>query len=542
MDKNSMKEVLRSLPVHGISQKYIEKHYPEINSILMGIGDSDDMQYTERIYWFLNDIEERPRCICGNPLTFRGVVKGYSAHCCTRCASNDITVKQKTEQTLKEKYGGDYGKELSRRIREAVREKYGVDNPFQSEEVKAKIKSIINQKYGVDYPSQSERIQETRRINTMAKYGVDHHSKIPEVRAKIVKSNQNTAILGDDMLIGYDNDGNRIMKCPHLECNKCKEKTYIISPKIYFGRKQWNIEPCTRLLPIEHSRSKGSEIEKFVTGILDEHHIKYETNVRSIIPPNELDVWIPSMRIAIECNGVYWHSEANGKDRKYHINKYINCKSHNIRLITIWEDWIKTEPEIVRSVILSKLGIYNEKIGARECEITTPAPGYIKFLDENHIQGHTNASATYALMYNGEMVGVMTFSHKTAKDDDTWLLTRFCTRRGLQIIGGAGKLLKRFIQDHNPKEIISFASNDISDGKLYESLGFERDDSISSSYWYVSKKTYKRYHRTTFNKIRLKKLGFDTENKTEIEITKDLPLWRIYDSGHTKFTLKIKDI
>ena len=33
----------------------------------------------------------------------------------------------------------------------------------------------------------------------------------------------------------------------------------------------------------------------------------------------ELDVYIPSKHIAIEYNGIYWHSELNGKNKNYHL-------------------------------------------------------------------------------------------------------------------------------------------------------------------------------------------------------------------------------
>ena len=84
---------------------------------------------------------------------------------------------------------------------------------------------------------------------------------------------------------------------------------------------------------------------------MDENGIPYETNNRTILGGKELDIYIPSKQIAIECNGIYWHSYDN-KPIKYHINKYTECLNKGIQLITIWEDWIIHKPEIVRSIYL----------------------------------------------------------------------------------------------------------------------------------------------------------------------------------------------
>ena len=52
-----------------------------------------------------------------------------------------------------------------------------------------------------------------------------------------------------------------------------------------------------------------SSQELIIRSWLDEWGIAYITNDRSVIPPKELDIYIPSLKIAIECNGCYWHSD-----------------------------------------------------------------------------------------------------------------------------------------------------------------------------------------------------------------------------------------
>jgi very-short-patch-repair endonuclease len=60
-------------------------------------------------------------------------------------------------------------------------------------------------------------------------------------------------------------------------------------------------------------------------------------NSRKIIQPYELDIYIPKKKIAIEFNGLYWHSSER-KEKDYHYQKYKKCKEKGIKLIQIFED------------------------------------------------------------------------------------------------------------------------------------------------------------------------------------------------------------
>lgn len=64
---------------------------------------------------------------------------------------------------------------------------------------------------------------------------------------------------------------------------------------------------------------------------------------RSILNGRELDVYIPKYNIAIEFNGVLWHTEKYKTTPSYHYEKYADCASKNIDLIQIWEDDYKED-------------------------------------------------------------------------------------------------------------------------------------------------------------------------------------------------------
>jgi hypothetical protein len=64
-------------------------------------------------------------------------------------------------------------------------------------------------------------------------------------------------------------------------------------------------------------------------------------NDRTIIPPKEIDVYIPSLKIGFEMNGLIWHSEKFNEERDYHKNKTDSCENLGVKLIQIFDDeWI----------------------------------------------------------------------------------------------------------------------------------------------------------------------------------------------------------
>lgn len=518
-----------------VGESWYQTRYPEFVDLLNRTY-SENYAFKEKIYLYLNNLTERPVCkICGKPVTFKNVECGYREYCCSKCIQQDSLIREKTKNTLIEKYGTDKYSNREK-YKQTCLKRYGVENTFAHDKCKDKIKQTMIERYGVEYAQQSKKIQETRKQNSLKKYGVDHHMKHEEIRKRQIKGLLQRFTDNIDGLIGYTEDGDRIMACPHPECNLCTKKFYIIPSKNYYARKEFNIEPCTNIHEIKQGRNRGTILETTIRNILDEYDIEYETNNRSILKDKELDIYIPSKNIAIECNGCFWHSQQHHKPINYHIDKYKKCRDVGVQLIMFWEDQIKNNLDIVKSILLSKLGLIENKIGARQCNVKEiDSKTCCEFLKHNHIQGKTNAKVHLGLYHKDELVAVMTFTGKSG----IWDLNRFCNKLNTSVIGGASKLLKYFIKTYSPSQIKSYSSNDISNGNLYESLGFIKDNKITSSYWYIHKNKLIRYHRSNFSKQRLEKMGYNMTNKSESDIMNTLPYWKIYDSGHVKYILEL---
>ena len=259
--------------------------------------------------------------------------------------------------------------------------------------------------------------------------------------------------------------------------------------------------------------------------------ITIETNDRSIISPYELDIVIPEKKIAIEYNGLYWHSEGQGKDRKYHLNKYLDCKDKGYRLITIWENEWVFKQDIVKSIILNAIGIHNQKIHGRKCIIQDISAKEARpFYNDNHIQGFKGGKHK-GLYYQNELVSLMTIDARNE-------LQRFVNKKYTIVHGAFSKLLKSF----NLNNIYTFADIRYFTGDVYEKNGFNYDKTIPPRFYYT--KQLKIFHRRTFQKKNIEKkfkqgeLNYYNPDKTEYQNMLINKYDRIWDNGKIKFIQK----
>ena len=253
-------------------------------------------------------------------------------------------------------------------------------------------------------------------------------------------------------------------------------------------------------------------------------------NAYGVIPRKELYVYIPSHKVAFEYCGLYWHSD-KFKPASYHKDKMELCTQHGIRLITVFEDeWIK-KPEVVKDKIKHILKKSDKsKVYARCCEIIQLSKATKEeFFNNTHIQGDGPGSITYGLTFNGALVSAMTF---IKQPDDVFVLNRYATNRN--VVGGFSKLLSRFKQDHNWKQLISFADLRWSDGHLYQTTGWTLDKTLPPDYYWC--KGPNRYHKFGFRHVHLKnKLANYDPNKTENENCKLNGYLKLYNCGLQRY-------
>lgn len=265
-----------------------------------------------------------------------------------------------------------------------------------------------------------------------------------------------------------------------------------------------------------------------------------ERNNRTILNGLEIDIFIPSLNVGIEYNGLRWHSELFGKDRNYHLNKLKDANKKCVKLIQIFEDEYINHKEIVINKICHILKINNinkQKIYGRKCVIKEISNSDAKiFLNRNHIQGYKRSKVHFGAFYDDKLIGVMSFT-KTKKE---WILERFASDYEYKCNGVGGKLFHAFLNKYSPNLVVSFADRrwTINDDNFYTKIGFKFDCYVRPDYSYYNNGTSNRIHKFNFRKkILNKKYGLPL-TMTESEMAKELGYSRIWNCGLVKYVWK----
>lgn len=473
------------------------------------------------------------------------------------CTLHNDTIKDKVKKTNLERYGSEYSTQnevvknkksntnlekygassplgndiIMDKMMNTNLEKYGVRNVFQSVESKDKIKKNNLERYGVEFYSQTNEMKDKSKKTSIEKYGSEFYGKSNDFIVNLIKGNEEKYLSNGFIIKGYNKTDDKSFGTYTLHSDSCNH-TFDISTDLYYSRYKYNSTICTICNPVGISNISEREIS-----LLNFIKENYDKEIISNYRKNrlEIDVYLPDLNLGFEFNGLYWHSELY-KDKNYHLNKTIKFNTDGIQLIHIWEDdWIYKQ-DIVKSMILNKLSRNTNKIYARKCKIKEVVNKECNlFLDKNHIQGKCSSSLNLGLYYNSELVSLMTFGIRGTNGKSEYELIRFCSILNTSVIGGASKIFKYFINNFEYTKIVSYSDNCHSIGSIYEKLNFKKEALSKVNYYWI--KNDRRYHRYTFNKKRLIKMGYDP-NKTEVQIMHELGYYRIWGCGHIKWVYK----
>ena len=164
--------------------------------------------------------------------------------------------------------------------------------------------------------------------------------------------------------------------------------------------------------------------------------------------------------------------------------------------LTIAEDRWRTQKGMMTARLLAHAQIFSQ-LYARNCEVRKiDSRTAAEFLEENHSYGEAKCRYRYGLYLKrhtghnaakdtansrkiqpGTLVAVATFSNarKWIKGDKTirsYEWTRYASLPGVRLSGGMGKLLKAFIEEVKPDDIMTYADLEWSEGDVYKALGF----------------------------------------------------------------------
>jgi endogenous inhibitor of DNA gyrase (YacG/DUF329 family) len=437
--------------------------------------------------WVLNNLPI-PKCkMCGKDVGFADNGSGWSEYCSSSCSRIDPARSKKISSSKMSKSKEE--KEVENKKREAtLLEKYGVRFNSQRPDVKKEIgkKRSIETLNPSAFALLNDRDWLDTEYNKKCRSAVDI--------AEEVKVDYSTVLRFVDEVHGFD----------------------------------------------VRSSSNYSREELRLREFLDSINVEYKSNITGLIGGRkELDIFIPSISLGIEINGLYFHTLNQATDtleaRRAHINKTEGAKANGIELLHFTDAQIHRQFDIVKGIVSSRLGM-NSKAFARKCEIVELSTKEEKaFLVDNHIQGFSASKVAYGLSLNGEVVSVMSFSKPRFTKNYEWEIVRFANKIGMSVTGAADKLFKHFIKNHSPCTVVSYSDRMLFNGKVYETLGFSLSKTTPPGYsWFK----VDLYHRTKFQKKKLINESNYSEDKTESQIMFENGFRKYWDCGQLVFVWK----
>ena len=283
-----------------------------------------------------------------------------------------------------------------------------------------------------------------------------------------------------------------------IYCNNCKEYFYQSPHKHLTGH------GCPFCI-----QKTQKEIYQYISSMVEP---KY--NDRKIIAPQELDIWIPSHNLAIEFNGVYWHSEAKHNNIYYHYDKYLKCQEKSITLIQIYSSEWHYKLEQIKSYIKTKLN-QNNIIKTSNCNIITiTKQQYSQFQNQNSILISKSGNTLIGLQYNNQLIATLNIHNDQ--------LLSYTELLGRTIPGGLNKLLQHYGKSVFYNDNLRYTIKE----QLAEFIFIE---TVKPDYQYTKNMcTYPKYY---YPKHKFK--NYDQE-LTPVENMKNNNYYRLWDAGYKR--------
>ena len=432
-----------------------------------------------------------PRCLlCGAQTQFGR--NGWATYCDAKCQM--LCPQEKTKR------------------RETSLVKTGVIHAFVRDDVKAK-----RQERFAKIRKKNESIEALKSIKRLADANARRIKQEQKIEARLMKQEAKADLLPGFVDFQFGSK-NKVLSAKHEACGSI----------FHLPRTPFQCYKC-------HAPAKESAQWNF-TSTLDTN---FERNKRIADGKFQLDAYWKVKNLAVEYNGLYWHSSAPkpGKGRSpekfYHQNKMLAARNEGIRLITVWEDDARKESfrRHVETLFCS------QKIWARKCEIVEIDNRKASaFLALNHRSGAApGASKCFGLMLENELVMVATFGRNRFRGEGSELY-RLSTKMGVQVVGGVSKIIAAF-RKQNTGPLTTYADASWGWGDAYEAAGARRIGITLPGYFYFDQKTGGRIHR-----LKMSRGAFERNTgipwdplMNEEENAARVRCWRVWDCGNWKF-------
>ena len=377
------------------------------------------------------------------------------------CSAQSNIVRPKISKSMLDRYGVEYSFQaevIKEKIKATNLERYGVDNPSKSDVIKNKIVESNRKNLGVDYPMQSKEVMDKSRITSLEKYGTEYPNQSDIVKQHIIDSNLEK--------YGVERPA---------QSDEIKRKT------IETNRKRYGVD-YTCLVFSGKYKGNDSSYNRSFAKLLDDVGIVYEREF--LLEKYSYDFKVGNTLIEINPTATHnTHFNPYGKNRidvNYHRDKSKLAKDSGYHVIHVF-DWDDTDKVV--QLLKDRVTVY-----ARNCDIRVVSEvDTNSYLDMYHLQGTCRGQKIrLGLYHDNQLVSLMTFGKSRFNKNCEYELLRYCSH--YNVVGGAEKLFKYFVDNYKPISIISYCDTSKFSGKVYDVLGFKYIKTNSSrKHWYSLK-------------------------------------------------------
>ena len=351
------------------------------------------------------------------------------------------------------------------------------------------------------------------------------------------------------------------------------EKASLIHPGIDFSK----VNYINTLTPVEVSHPKYGSYLKSPLSIIagcalpfrsgssssEEEILEYIKSISTLsvttryrpswLGRKELDIYIDSVKFAIEYNGTAFHHSSSSqhissflkntsKPALYHYNKWKMCLANDVNLLSIydfyWNDPLRKE--IYKSKIRHAIGL-DTKLFARKCTISPICNNdAYEFYEKNHIEGKGfpyRNSVSYGMFFDNKLVMACTVGEIYNQSSKSFKLKlhRICTIMDVTVVGGISRLCSFLFHNHGSFDYHITLSSGGSTIKYFNNYTF-----LGPRYFWVNPSTLQYYHRNYCQKHLLQKHFEHTllDSDTESSYMEKIGFVKVYDNGIVSLSYK----
>lgn len=487
-----------------------------------GFLDTDDI--VERLWYIVNDVKEPLMCpYCGKKrLKFTGRLnEGFVAYCNDpKCKTehhrktssgrkvhqpkvvpyiewqNTVTMADLNDDVIVDKLFGGQGliQDLVEVIDGVVKE-YILDRFDDSDSIIETLQRMKNKIYEkpkcpvcgnpVNYIGKPNRMFTEYCSSSCWSKTDAHYKQSVQVFVENQKELLNARINEMNLQLRWD-DGDKLGKIG-LTCLRCGKEFTLRRPyfHLYYRYDMKHVCPVCDYKELKFRSKQEREIYKVVLDILDDKSIDVERNI--YVNGAEIDISVPSMKIGIEHNGLYYHSDAVRKDGDpyRHQNKKRLIESEGYRLINIWEDEWQNKKDVIKSMLKVALGK-----GVKWKDLLYPAKDVDRetaeqFYTDNSLydypQGGQNSIGVYV---RNDLKMVMTYNI----NNGVCTVLGVCEKQGETVINGWSILMNMILSKENDITEFRYTPRlewEPFDLKKYRKMGFEVIATVEPEKWWI---------------------------------------------------------